>query len=126
MQRRCRHLHAAAGEMVARFDGHVPSTVNELLSLPGIGRYTAGAIASIAFGLNTPVLDGNVARVLSRVLALELPVDAAPGQRRLWDTAGALVDAEDPSSHNQAMMELGALVCAPRTPDCGVCQVAPS
>ena len=121
--RRCRHLHAAARDMVERFDARVPDVLSDLLSLPGVGRYTAGAIASIAFDQVTPVLDGNVARVLSRLLALETAVDAAPGQRALWSAAAALVDPADPSSHNQAMMELGALVCSPRTPGCGACPV---
>ncbi len=121
--RRCRHLHRAAREVVDRFGGELPRTARELLKLPGVGRYTAGAIASIAFGDNAPALDGNVVRVLARVLALELPVDGAAGQRVLWDTAAALVDPADPSSHNQAMIELGALVCAPRTPGCPTCPV---
>ncbi len=121
--RRCRHLHAAARQVVAEHAGELPSTASELLSLPGVGRYTAGAIASIAFGRAEPLLDGNVIRVLSRLVALEQPVDVAAGRRTLWTLAGELLDSEDPSSHNQALMELGALVCAPRSPSCQLCPV---
>ncbi|MGM0574787.1 MAG: A/G-specific adenine glycosylase [Myxococcota bacterium] len=119
--RRARHLHAAAGEVVERFDGRLPDTVEALKSLPGIGRYTAGAIASIAFGRAEAVLDGNVARVLSRLTAFGDPVNTAAGERFLWETAEALVDTDDPSSHNQAMMEIGALVCTPKQPACPEC-----
>jgi len=119
--RRARALHAAARAVVEQ--GGFPDTVEGLLKLPGVGRYTAGAIASIAFGVSAPVLDGNVARVLSRLLALELPVDKPPGQRLLWAIAEELVDPERPSDHNQGMMELGALICSPRSPDCCACPV---
>jgi len=119
--RRCRHLHAAAGQVVAEHGGEVPGDVAALLALPGIGRYTAGAIASIAFGIPASVLDGNVARVLARLLALEQPADGGPGKRTLWAAADQLLCDRDPSSHNQAMMELGALICTPRQPACGEC-----
>jgi len=123
--RRCRHLHAAARHVVERLGGVIPDTVEGLLALPGVGRYTAAALASIAFGRPAAVLDGNVARVLARLVALALPTDRGPGQRALWGLAEALLDPLDPSSHNQAMMELGALVCAPRSPDCRTCPLAP-
>ncbi|MCC6621257.1 MAG: A/G-specific adenine glycosylase [Deltaproteobacteria bacterium] len=119
--RRARLLHAAAREVVDAHGGRLPSTVEGLLGLPGVGRYTAGAIASIAFSVRAPVLDGNVMRVLSRLDAVDAPVDAAATQRALWARAEALVPADDPSAHNQAMMELGALVCTPRAPDCPAC-----
>ncbi len=120
--RRARALHAAARVVADR--GAFPDTVEGLLELPGVGRYTAGAIASIAFGIPAPVLDGNVARVLSRLLALEQPVDKPAGQRLLWGVAEDLVNPEDPSAHNQAMMELGALVCVPRSPRCPSCPLS--
>ena len=123
--RRCRHLHQAAKKVVDVHHGALPQTVDDLLSLPGIGRYTAGAIASIAFGVRAPVLDGNVARVLSRLMALDLEVDSGPGKRALWAAADVLVDPHDPSSHNQAMMELGALVCSPKSPQCHACPLSP-
>lgn len=118
--RRARHLHRAAALVMAEHGGEIPDTVEGLLALPGIGRYTAGAIASIAFGLRAPVLDGNVARVLSRVFAVELAADSTAGQADLWALAEALVPA-DASTHNQALMELGALVCSPRAPACDSC-----
>lgn len=117
--RRARSLHAAARRVVER--GGFPSTVEGLLELPGVGRYTAGAIASIAFDIAAPILDGNVARVLSRLLAFEEVVDKPVGQRHLWATAELLVDPADPSAHNQGLMELGALICSPRSPKCEAC-----
>lgn len=117
--RRARSLHAAARMVVER--GGFPDTVEGLLELPGVGRYTAGAIASIAFQLPAPILDGNVARVLSRLLAYEGVVDKPAGQRHLWAAAELLVDPADPSGHNQGLMELGALICSPRSPRCEDC-----
>ena len=122
--RRARMLHSAAQSIVADHEGKLPNNAALLRSLPGIGRYTAGAIASIAFGLPEPVLDGNVARVLARLMTLDQAIDTSPGQRILWSTAADLLDPSDPSSHNQAMMELGALVCHPRTPECPRCPVS--
>lgn len=118
--RRARNLHAAARKIAAS-GGVFPNTVEGLLELPGVGRYTAGAIASIAFGVAAPLLDGNVARVLSRVFWMDDPIDSGAGQKKLWSLAEQLVPADDPSSHNQALMELGALVCSPRSPACGEC-----
>lgn len=122
--RRARHLHAAAEMIADRFGGRVPSTVGDLLELPGVGRYTAGAIASIAYGRRAPILDGNVARVLSRWFEIETPVGSVPGRKRLWELAEEVVDDARPGDFNQAMMELGALVCTPREPKCGRCPVA--
>ncbi|MFO0749566.1 MAG: A/G-specific adenine glycosylase [Myxococcota bacterium] len=119
--RRARMLHAAAKVVAAEHGGQLPASVDGLAALPGIGRYTAGAIASIAFGIRAPVLDGNVARVLSRLVALPDHIDGGPGQKALWALAEALVPSDDPSTHNQAMMELGALVCTPKSPACGSC-----
>lgn len=121
--RRARNLHLAA-KRVVEGGGVFPNTVAGLLDLPGIGRYTAGAIASIAFGIKAPLLDGNVARVLSRVFLMSDPIDGSRGQKTLWSLAEALVPGDDPSSHNQALMELGALVCSPRSPACGECPLA--
>jgi A/G-specific adenine glycosylase len=116
--RRARALHAAARQVVERHGGRLPADPGALLQLPGVGRYTAGAIASIAFDLREPVLDGNVRRVLSRVLA-------DPGDdRRLWAVAAELADGPRPGDLNQALMELGALVCTPRAPDCAACPLA--
>lgn len=119
--RRARMLHAAAKTLAAEGREELPRSVAGLQALPGIGRYSAGAIASIAYGIPAPVLDGNVARVLARMLALELEADGTEGLRVLWAEATALVPKEDPSTHNQALMELGALVCTPTNPKCELC-----
>ncbi|MCO4745615.1 MAG: A/G-specific adenine glycosylase [Proteobacteria bacterium] len=117
--RRARFLHRAA---VAASDlGGLPNTVDELRKLPGIGPYTAGAIGSIAFGLVTPLVDGNVERVLSRVDDRGADPRSKDGRRELWGRATELVDPERPGDSNQALMELGALVCKPRNPNCPSC-----
>jgi A/G-specific adenine glycosylase len=121
--RRARMLHAAAKEITATYDGVVPSGVEELRRLNGVGAYTAGAVASIAFGRRAAVVDGNVARVLARLFAIEDDVKTARGQARLWQLAGELVpDGDgDPGDWNQALMELGATICIPRAPRCDGC-----
>jgi A/G-specific adenine glycosylase len=123
--RRARHAQNAAQIIAQDFGGQFPREFAEVLALPGIGRYTAGAICSIAFNVATPVLDGNVIRVLTRLYGVE----GNPRDKRvnamLWDLAGALVElAEDRSALNQGLMELGALVCAPRDPKCETCPVS--
>lgn len=119
--RRARNLHRAAQMIMDEFGGNVPQTVESLLKLPGIGRYTAGAIASIAHQRPAPILDGNVIRVLSRYTAFEEPTDSTSGQQQLWASAEHLVKGKSPADFNQAMMELGALVCTPKSPSCLVC-----
>jgi A/G-specific adenine glycosylase len=126
--RRARHLHSAAREIVARFGGHVPETVDELRTLPGVGRYTAGAVASIVYGRAEPIVDGNMARVLMRVDGKEL--DPVEGMRWAWGRAGELV-AEGSKARgvrvgalNEGLMELGAVVCVPRGARCGECPLA--
>jgi A/G-specific adenine glycosylase len=121
---RARHLHAAARQVVAEFDGQLPTTLNELLSLPGIGRYTAGAIASIAGGQDVPAPDGNVRRVLGRVFAIPQDLTRGAGQRRLWQLAASLLPPGRAGEFNQALMDLGALVCTPRAPSCERCPLA--
>jgi len=116
--RRARHLHAAALQIVRRHGGRFPRRLEEALALPGVGRYTAGAVLSIAYGERLPVVDGNVARVLSRLFLLRGPRTAASG-RELWARADDLVNATDsPGDLNQALMELGATLCTPRSPSC--------
>ena len=122
--RRARHLHAAARAIMRDHAGQVPAALEQLLALPGIGRYTAGAIASIAHNRPAPILDGNVIRVLSRWFAIDEPVDHPATRARLWELAGALVPEASPGDFNQALMELGALVCTPRKPQCLMCPVA--
>lgn len=119
--RRARNLHAAARMIVDDFAGQVPADVATLLSLPGVGRYTAGAIASIAHGTPAPIVDGNVARVFARVFHLEAPIDSPAVQKRLWALAEQLVPDRSPGDFNQALMELGALVCTPKNPGCLTC-----
>lgn len=117
--RRARGLQAGAAVVRERHGGVVPDTVEELRAIPGVGEYTAGAVASIAFGVPTPAVDGNVRRVLARLFD-----EPSPAPAWLRETAGALVDPERPGDWNQALMELGATVCAPRGPRCGACPVA--
>jgi A/G-specific adenine glycosylase len=117
--RRARQLHAAA-RRIAELE-EFPSTVEGLLALPGIGAYTAAAVASIAFGVATPVMDGNVERVLSRCLTLEEDPRASGARRRLLDAAAELLDPARPGDSNQALMELGATLCSPRRPQCLLC-----
>jgi len=118
---RARNLHRAAQEIVARFDGKIPGTVEELLLLPGIGRYTAGAIASIAFQRDAPVVDGNVARVLARHFNIARDLKNAETHKELWALAEKLLPRGRAGDFNQALMELGATVCAPRSPNCNAC-----
>ena len=122
--RRARNLHAAAKQIVDQHGGRVPDDIEQLLKLPGVGRYTAGAIASIAFGKREPVLDGNVMRVLARWYAIDEPVDAPSTVKQLWSLAHQLVSPSRPGDFNQAMMELGATVCFPKGPRCDVCPVS--
>jgi A/G-specific adenine glycosylase len=116
---RARNLHAAARQVAAR--GGFPATVEGLLALPGIGRYTAGAIASIAFGARAPVLDGNVIRVFARLRDLDEDVSAKPTLDRLWALAEAWLPAARVGDYNQALMDLGRLVCTPKRPACPAC-----
>jgi A/G-specific adenine glycosylase len=120
---RARNLHRAAREVVARFGGRLPATAAELLTLPGFGRYTAGAVASIAFGEPAPLVDGNVARVLARLFEVEGPPGDRAREARLWALATELVQGERPGDFNQALMEHGATVCRPDNPLCLTCPV---
>jgi A/G-specific adenine glycosylase len=123
--RRARLLHAGVRDAVARY-GRVPEDADARRSLPGVGRYTAGAIGSIAFGRAEPIVDGNVARVLSRVFRISTPLGRADTERALWERAAEIVEgAPDPGATNQALMELGARVCVPAAPRCEECPIAP-
>lgn len=118
---RARNLHAAAQIVTRDYNGRLPDTVAGLMKLPGIGRYTAGAIASIAYDVAAPVLDGNVVRVLSRLYDVAEDVTQPATRRRLWHLAEAIVPAERPGDFNQALMELGQQVCLPQNPRCLLC-----
>jgi A/G-specific adenine glycosylase len=122
--RRARQLHAAARQ-VAGAGGAFPGSVAGLRALPGIGDYTAAAVASIAFGVAEPVLDGNVERVTARWLALSGDPKSAAVRRRLHEAARELLDPERPGDSNQALMELGATLCTPRRPRCLLCPLRP-
>jgi A/G-specific adenine glycosylase len=123
--RRARMLHAAAVQVVAEHGGRFPSETEGLRRLRGVGAYTAGAVASIAFGRPAPVVDGNVTRVLSRLFAMRDDVRRAAGQARILAIAEELVQVPegDPGDWNQALMELGATVCVPGAPRCDLCPV---
>ena len=120
---RARNLHKAAGIVAFRMAGRIPDTWEALRSLPGIGDYIASAVLSIAFGRAHAVVDGNVKRVLARLFLLEVPANQASSHKEFHALADRLLDTRDPGSHNQAVMELGALVCTPRTPSCHECPV---
>jgi A/G-specific adenine glycosylase len=119
--RRARNLHALARSIMTQHAGKLPSTLTELLALPGIGPYTAGAIASISFQQNVPVLDGNIERVLTRVFALTHDITKPSTKKLLWALAEKLLPQKNPGDHNQSLMELGALVCTPAKPQCLLC-----
>jgi A/G-specific adenine glycosylase len=121
--RRARALHAGAREVVEKYGGELPRDAASLREISGIGPYTAGAISSIAFGAREPLVDGNVARVLARIFALSCDVRTPAGSREVWALALALLPDEKPGRHNEALMELGAMVCVPGEPRCDVCPV---
>lgn len=118
---RARNLHEAAKLIVGRHACKVPRDVASLLTLPGVGRYTAGAIASIAFNQPAPILDGNVIRVLARLFRIEADTTKSETRERLWELAGEIIPPGHASKFNQALMELGALVCIPGAPLCESC-----
>lgn len=115
---RARNLHRAALMVMEEFEGSIPDNVVALRRLPGVGRYTAGAVAAIAFDRPEAVVDGNVVRVLSRLLDIRADVSRKDVVERLWDEAGRLAEGPRPGDFNQALMELGATVCTPRSPRC--------
>lgn len=122
--RRARQLHAAAREVATRYGGELPAEAEALRTLPGVGAYTAGAVASIAYGKRAALVDGNVARVFARLDAVEEPLGGAATQKKLWATAQRMVPEDRPGRFNEALMELGATVCTPRDPRCGECPIA--
>lgn len=118
---RARNLHRSAQILVAEFGGALPQDVESLRKLPGIGRYTAAAIASLAFGQDQAALDGNIRRVLSRVFDVTEPARSTDGQRRLWELAEENLPAGRAGDYNQAVMDLGATLCMPKNPECNHC-----
>jgi A/G-specific adenine glycosylase len=121
---RARSILKAARVIEEKYGGKFPDERKELEKLPGLGRYTAAAIASIAFGRDEVVLDGNVKRVLSRCFNLSEPIDTPSGEKLLWQKAESLLPSGKAGEYNQAVMDLGATVCTPRTPACSACPLA--
>ena len=119
--RRARVLYATAREVTTRYGGAFPGEAAALRELPGIGAYTAGAIASLAFGRREPLVDGNVARVFARLFGIDADIRSAASVKLLWEIAWRLVPEERPGRFNEALLELGATVCTPRDPRCGAC-----
>ncbi|MEI9919178.1 MAG: A/G-specific adenine glycosylase [Bacteroidota bacterium] len=118
---RARNLHRCAKVITEKYDGIFPSTFEELLQLPGIGSYTAAAIASIAFDRKVAVVDGNVYRVLARLFGVAKDISSTEGKKYFWELANELISPDRPGDHNQAVMEFGATHCTPLAPKCGTC-----
>jgi len=120
---RARNLHFSAQYIVNELGGAFPSTYKDMLSLKGVGDYTASAVSSICFNEPMAVVDGNVYRVLSRVFGVDIPINSTKGIKEFKLLAQELLDVNNPGDHNQAMMEFGAVQCKPQNPDCTVCPV---
>jgi A/G-specific adenine glycosylase len=118
---RARNLRKAAQVLLSEHGGQLPRDIKTLQSLPGIGRYTAGAIASIAYGVPAPILDGNLRRVFTRFFNIQSPIQTTETEKVLWKIAEEVLPDRDPGDFNQALMELGALICLPVNPDCENC-----
>jgi A/G-specific adenine glycosylase len=121
---RARNLHRTAKLVVANYEGIFPDNYKALLTLPGIGPYTAAAISSICFGEEKAVVDGNVFRVLSRYFGIDKPINASREQKYYVDLAQQLIQGFDPGMYNQGLMEFGALQCKPQSPDCTLCPLS--
>ncbi|MCC5945053.1 MAG: A/G-specific adenine glycosylase [Bernardetiaceae bacterium] len=121
---RARNLHKAAKIVSQERAGEFPNSYEDLLKLPGVGSYTAAAIASFAFGLPTAVLDGNVYRVLSRLFAIDTDISSGKAKKEFTNIAQGLLPTSESATHNQAIMELGALVCLPKNPKCQQCPLS--
>ncbi|MCX7018255.1 MAG: A/G-specific adenine glycosylase [bacterium] len=122
--RRARLLHAAAKSIVAQHDGRVPDNVTTLRGLPGVGRYTAGAVASFGYGKAAPIVEANSARVLTRLHAYRGALKGSKTKQALWDFAEELLPSDNAREHNYALMELGSLICVPVKPLCESCPIA--
>jgi A/G-specific adenine glycosylase len=118
---RARNLHKCAQQIVLEHASEFPKTFSDLKSLPGIGDYTAAAIASFSFKEQVAVVDGNVFRVLARVFGIDTPINSTTGKKEFSALANELIDTTDPDLHNQAIMEFGAICCTPKNPSCSTC-----
>jgi len=121
---RARNLHFAAKSIVTNYQGRFPDTYDEIRKLKGVGDYTAAAIASIAFHQPYPAIDGNAYRVMSRVFGIDSPIDTSEGKKTFARLGHNLIDQQQPGPYNEAVMDLGAMVCTPRKPKCNECPVA--
>lgn len=121
---RARNLHRAAQHVVSDFGGEFPTTVDQLLTLPGIGRYTAGAIASLAFKQDVPLLDGNVIRIFTRLFNIADDVRQSAATKKLWTLAENILPTGKAAPWNEGLMELGRRICTPKTPNCSICPIA--
>lgn len=120
---RARSLRSSAHKIMKEYDGNLPENLKDLMKLPGIGRYTAGAIASIAFNQNVTTLDGNIRRVFSRIFDIDEIVNSPEGEKALWDLLERELPFGNASAFNQALMDLGATICSPKSPQCEICPV---
>jgi len=120
---RARNLHAAAKIIGRNFRGSLPQTIEELQQLPGVGRYTANAIASFAFDQAVPIVETNVARVIARLFNFQIAIDTSAGRQALWKNAAQLLPQHHAREHNSALMDLGATICAARNPRCNLCPI---
>ena len=120
---RARNLHKAAKIVASKFNGELPRDLTELRSLPGVGRYTVGAIASMAFGMDEPTLDGNLRRVFARLFDVSEFADSPAGEKILWGLAAKHLPKGQAGDYNQALMDLGATICVPKNPRCLICPV---
>ncbi len=120
---RARNIHESAKLIMQKYNGNFPENYDDILSLKGVGRYSAGAIASIAFNQEKPIVDGNVLRVLSRVYAIKKPIDVAKNRELFWELQTKLIPKGQARYFNQALMELGALICSTKNPSCAVCPI---
>ena len=120
---RARNFHKAAKLVVEKYNGELPRDLEELRRLPGIGQYTVGALASIIFGMDEPALDGNLKRVYARLFDVSEPVDSHAGEKTLWKLARENLPKGKAADFNQALMDLGALICLPKNPRCSICPV---
>jgi A/G-specific adenine glycosylase len=123
---RARNLHRGAKTVVSDFNGSLPPALDELIRIPGIGKSTAGAILSLAFDKATPILDGNVKRVICRLFAVRGELERSDVVKRLWALSQKLTPREDAHDYTQAIMDLGAMICTPRSPGCSVCPLRQS
>jgi A/G-specific adenine glycosylase len=120
---RARNMHHAAKEIAQHHKGKFPADYESVRALKGVGDYTAAAITSISYNMSYPVVDGNVLRVYSRVLGISDPIDSTDGKKKIWEAAAELLPQKNPGTYNQAIMELGAVCCTPKNPNCEECPI---